>query len=129
MALVEFKDLPNTTTPLNAENLNKIQEANKYSTDEIEIGQWVDGKPIYRKVIRITLTTTQQSTSINVNNVSKIISFGGVTNTGLPINFYFQPANTFISTFVDTNNIYNICSSGYSGNTADVILEYTKTTD
>lgn len=103
-------------------------EEDIYSTTETKTNKvWIDGKDIYRKVIRITLTDTQQSTPINVNNVSKITSFDGVTATGLPINFYFQPANTFISTFVDTYNIYNICSPGYSGNTADVTVEYTKT--
>ena len=49
MALVEFTS--NSAPYINADNLNEIQKSNIYSTDEIEIGKWIDNKPIYRKVI------------------------------------------------------------------------------
>ena len=35
-----------------------------YSTDEIEIGTWIDGKPIYQKVVRVTLSSTAKSGSV-----------------------------------------------------------------
>lgn len=35
-----------------------------YSTDEIEIGTWIDGKPIYQKVVPVTLSSVAKSGSI-----------------------------------------------------------------
>ena len=35
-----------------------------YSTDEIEVGTWIDGKPIYQKVVQVTLSSTVKSGSV-----------------------------------------------------------------
>ena len=80
MALIEFKNLPDTSTPITAQNLNNnfnyldgeipdvlntqsnsttdtyscdyANGCNTYSTNEINTGKtWIDSKPIYRKVI------------------------------------------------------------------------------
>lgn len=44
-----------------------------YSTDEIEVGTWIDGKPIYQKVVPVTLSSTAKSGSV-VSDVTKIES-------------------------------------------------------
>lgn len=54
-----------------------------YSTNEIQIGTWIDGKPIYRKIIMppdtiVNSTLTPISSMIwYVENVKDIISFKG----------------------------------------------------
>ena len=55
-----WQDLPDTSTPINAENLNKMEQGiydanniGQYSTSEIAVGTWIDGKTIYRKVMII----------------------------------------------------------------------------
>lgn len=35
-----------------------------YSTDEIEVGTWIDGKPIYQKVVPVTLSSVAKSGSV-----------------------------------------------------------------
>lgn len=44
-----------------------------YSTDEIEVGTWIDGKPIYQKVVSVTLSSTAKSGSV-ASDVTKIES-------------------------------------------------------
>jgi hypothetical protein len=80
MEKIIFEDLPSTKTPLNAENLNKIQEnvennineinnKFKYSTEEQIIGTWF-GKPLYGKTFRLTNIGTEQS--LGLENVDDI---------------------------------------------------------
>lgn len=114
-----------------------------YSYEETRIGTWVDGKPLYRKAMNITLPkiTTENSgaiASVNISsmNIDKAISCKGYyINTGgvvcsLPhmsvsggnINFAgigFSPTSLTIS----GNRTYMSQRSGV------VTLEYTKTTD
>lgn len=47
MDKINFQNLPNTTTPVNATNLNQLQTnventLNTYSTNEIRIGTWIN---------------------------------------------------------------------------------------
>ena len=82
------------TTPLNAENLNQIQtnaenaintvqsnlnttnqnieNLTTYSTEEKVVGTWIDGKPIYRKVI--------ESTVANIESVINNLGFDVISD-------------------------------------------------
>jgi hypothetical protein len=114
-----------------------------YSFDEIEIGTWVDGKPIYRKVIAGTLAkdSGNKYTFANVSdiNIDQVINlYGNVVNkdtteqTTLQTSFnrttgLFTAVNMFYNR--ETENIYyNFINTdgGLSGSTANVVLEYTK---
>lgn len=49
MDKINFQNLPNTTTPVNATNLNQLQDnientLNTYSTTETIIGKWINRK-------------------------------------------------------------------------------------
>lgn len=135
MALIEFKDLPDTSTPINAENLNKIQENNIYSTDEIEIGKWIDSKPIYRKVI---VTTTSGQITHGISNYETIINMYGFVNISSGSGYGWQPVprvqdlTTYgisIGNFRATDFTLTIGSSYGPLSKAIIIVEYTKTTD
>ncbi|MBU5458903.1 hypothetical protein [Anaerostipes sp. MSJ-23] len=43
----------------------------EYSTDEIEVGTWIDGKPIYQKVVPVTLSSNAKGGSV-ASDVTKI---------------------------------------------------------
>lgn len=60
----------------------------KYSTAETIIGSWIDGRPVYRKVL--TGTTPDGSVTINhgISNFSRILNVGGWVQSG---NFGSQP--------------------------------------
>lgn len=134
-----WKDLPDTTTPLNASNLNHIEDGIKalyektfYSTTEQVVGTWIDGKPIYRKVINKTTaisannwTPFYYSTDLGISNIDFIRVIDAIlTKTGnVKESVWSSPArlqylNGYLSIFVD---------SDVSGE--QFIVEYTKTTD
>lgn len=144
-------------TPLSPENLNKVQNdlnetiteqgkmlndkitnANIYSTQEVNTGKkWIDGKPLYRKVISGYWSFETGDTNIahNISNLDLCIradlfridtghiswkfpyisasgGFTGITNV--------TPENVIVKAYNDTWSNKN---NGY------IILEYTKITD
>lgn len=116
---------------------------NVYSTEETVCGKWIDGKPIYRKVIPGTLASESgdallfanvselkvdrlinlYGNMIDKNNVGQIvfpISYNRVNTLTAAINMFYG---------VETGSIFYdfLNNSGkYSGCTAYVVLEYTK---
>ena len=143
MALIEFKNLPDTSTPLSAENLNnnfnELNNRDVYSTEEQCIGKWIDGKPIYRKVVQFTIgainTANQHSLGITAQ---AIVGWKGYfknsSNQYWPMdNFYVDGSTTSgIWVFADAANgiLYEQHNYSYpTGKQATVIIEYTKTTD
>lgn len=148
----------NSTPALNSTNLNKLQDNiedsiksqktlsdtdtyscnyinqnNTYSTSETLTGKiWIDGKPIYRKVINKTTTISANnwtpfyySTDLGISNIDFIRVIDAIlTKTGnIKESVWSSPArlqylNGYLSIFVD---------SDVSGE--QFIVEYTKTTD
>ena len=113
----------------------KILEMATYSTEEVKTGEyWIDGKPIYRKVITITPTTTDQIVvNHNIANVDKIWlsnkSFLDIDGVGLPVNYY-RNADTFIWAHVSIDNCQcKVSAPGWLNKTMYFVVEYTKTTD
>ena len=105
-----------------------------YSTDEMIIGRWIDGKPIYRKVVQGNITSKNQSLFVVNENVETMISIRGYDfSNGIyyfPFN-YAQDGSTQKAIFYkkDTDTIEFRSNSSGSGEVFVVILEYTKTTD
>ena len=102
----------------------------KYSTDEIIVGTWVDGKPIYRKYVTSILFTQSQQSWINALDISSYhidtithctFYSSGNQNQGL------TPQSSLL-TQINGNylQVYsNIVFEGFKS----CLLEYTKTTD
>ena len=105
-----------------------------YSTDEMIIGRWIDGKPLYRKVVQGNITSKNQSLFVVNENVETMISIRGYDfSNGIyyfPFN-YTQDGSTQKAIFYkkDTDTIEFRSNSSESGEVFVVILEYTKTTD
>ena len=103
-----------------------------YSTDEMIIGKWIDGKPIYRKVVQGNITSKNQSLFVVNANVETMISIRGYDfSNGIyyfPFN-YTQDGSTQKAVFYkkDTDTIEFRSNSSESGEVFVVILEYTKT--
>lgn len=118
-----------------------------YSTEEIVVGKWIDGKPIYRKVIDLGILPNTDIVRIphNIDNLDRIISMNGMAKSlrqnlllpfpyslgkdgfnsdgtvkvnTVPINIYEEQGNIVVYTLSDRSDM-----TGY------VILEYIKTTD
>ena len=110
--------------------------SNIYSLKEIVVGRWIDGRPIYRKVIYGT--TGKMSTWVKIGeleNKETVISLRGITNdingNLLPVPFSSQ---MYVAVgALDGNNENTVCINAGSANfvycPAMIFVEYTKTTD
>ena len=114
--------------------VESLPTENVYSTEETQIGTWIDGKPLYRKVFNVGIPG-KKDIVINISDLPK----DTVTN-----------CYVFLSTFgLNTENLYISCSSYNNLNLyiisneihidlgqesrinkpTYVVIEYTKSTD
>ena len=123
-------------------NINGEDEyyTNDYSAAEQVIGKWINGKPIYRKVITYgtmpTGPTDSPTFNHNIANIDLITHWYGfcVNNDGLQYNFDHVAAvnmgsNMTIATRINKQWIQIAVSSDMSAFTGYFVIEYTKTTD
>lgn len=105
--------------------------ANNFSTSETIIGTWIDGKPIYRKVLSYDSLSAEEVGSISLADLSIdiLINLYGFENSSryqnVPIVFYNQNLYNFV--YVENNVVY--FKVGWDATDVYIIVEYTKTTD
>lgn len=121
------------------EKFIKKDEGEVYSTEEVRIGTWTDGKPLYRKVIKVTPTISNSEYSkyefthkiTNIDVITKVDAFTK-NNYGetwpLP-NMSSSSSGTGIKSVDRTKVIIYSMREGWSGWDFYITLEYTKTTD
>lgn len=120
-----------TTEPYSCNYVNGL---NGYSTTEQRIGTWIDGKPLYRKVVDCGALPNNaiKSTAHGISNLDKIIYLNGIaynSTTFLPIQ-WVEIENKGVQMNADYTNINIITNRNLSNITQTYItLEYTKTTD
>lgn len=119
-----------TTDGYSCDYVNGI---NTYSTDAIRIGTYANGKPIYRKIITGTTTTSgSQSTHLIDSNLQQPLKVDGFVDIGggtfIPLAYSNMGAPDFY--FVDNGNLkVQVGNSGFANKSFYAIIEYTKTTD
>lgn len=112
----------------------QISKQNSYSTSEINTGKkWIDGKPIYRKVIDLgtlyvgTGEVEQAHNITNLDRFTKLYSYA-IASNGETLTLPWIDGNTIIRLYATSTKV-GIGSVNLSGTwNATVILEYTKTT-
>ena len=152
MAKITFEDKVALNPQPSVAEKNKCTDANineiktcvndncTYSSSEVCVGEWIDGKPLYRKVIEDTTPTTtdgnlaNKSVPINVSNVSFIY-----IDKALIVGSSTYNCNTLVSTMsfsygvrfeVNATNVVIYSNSGvWSNLPVKIVIEYTKTTD
>ena len=110
-----------------------------YSTGEVKIGTWIDGKPLYRKVFEITTYAT--AFNLSTQNIERLVSIQGMLQRSDYINIW-QPipsrldnagmsAQFGVITLGNSTNVNVVFGSNWSNSFRRIvfILEYTKTTD
>lgn len=112
----------------------EIANKEKYSTTEQVIGTWIDGKPIYRKVINFgTLpNATTKEVAHNISSLGNVVNLYGVANNGdtyIPLPRSHSQSN--VNIVLEMNKTKIIVNTGYnfSSYSAYITVEYTKTTD
>lgn len=128
-------DIPDTNK-CNASDMNEIKQVvnenaniNEYLTTEQVIGKWVDGKPVYRKVIHTTQAGLNIDLAHNINNISCVINKEIVSTLGQ--NTYFENNGTFTLKikYANNSNVGIDIDDAFQGWNIYITLEYTKTTD
>lgn len=111
-----------------------VSESNTYSTNEIEIGRWIDGKPIYRKVIVATTVAGANSINTGISNIDRMIKWEGSTkqansNVG-GLSYYISSTDFSVCYYAGGSNQFIIrTGSSYGFGQTVIICDYTKTTD
>nr|DAK70381.1 MAG TPA: hypothetical protein [Bacteriophage sp.] len=104
-----------------------------YSENEQRIGTWIDGKPVYRKVIKyVGGFATGQGTRIKhgIENLGLITHNEMIcVSTRKIFPFVTQGVQTGISDYDDTTITVWSTGDSWDSRTWAFILEYTKTTD
>ena len=115
-----------------------INGLNTYSTTEQRIGTWIDGKPLYRKVLQSSSITLNDGVVLStISNIDKVCNMRGMISSSTGFN---QPIGMiYIDTFDRNNYIwldkgtgevkYRLKSGWNAINYIMVVVEYTKTTD
>ena len=113
------------------QNLDGLEN---YSTDEIKIGTWIDGKPLYRKIY--TISNPQNSNTNYVNlaslNIATVVNLKGFYSTSFgtfSIPFYDSENNYSVMFVNDNNQLRGRIVTSSNITDTKVIIEYTKTTD
>ena len=107
-----------------SKNMNNV-----YSTSEINTGKtWIDGKPIYRKVVSVVINDRYTNVPFSVGQ-DKITFYYGlfIKTDGSRITDYYWNDNDYARLFF--SNITTIAirtDPSWVGATANIILEYTK---
>ena len=145
MDKINFENWPSTETPLSAEILNQLQTnienainaTSDYSSIETIVGTWINGKPIYRKVIDIGNLPNDDIKNVahNISNLGFVSRLYLAITSG--ISFYnanMAGTSTIYSggTVVvraTNDNIQIGTTHDYSSHSGYAIIEYTKTTD
>ena len=109
-----------------------VNDCNTYSTDETFTGKyWIDGKPIYRKVITGTTpsTSTYGSTTVGISNLDTMTSILGVIDRSDGYRV-FMPLNNsdFDCAYRDASDAFIVhpVASNYMSSSFRVAFEYTK---
>lgn len=112
-----------------------INGLNNYSTDEVRIGTWINNKPLYRKVVSVTLingTVNSEVISLNIEHSHILCSWVDYENKEIQLPVVNPTDAWQVRPYTNNNNkaiqITNT-NSDYVGKTAYVVVEYTKTTD
>lgn len=112
------------------------QDTNNYSTEETVIGTWINGKPIYRKVLMVTSPTNNNATVVATQPEIEIaIKLYGMTlsavnepipshSTAFYLRTWFRCEQHQIVVQASAENGVN-----YLGVPMFIIIEYTKSTD
>ena len=110
-----------------------VQGFEDYSEEEKIIGRWIDGKPIYRKVVKLLEDITVKDSKwvdmkIDATNVERVI-YGCIQNS-----YSVQHYGIWVNPSTNTFNIISsrsdeIIYKKYDIDKSIIILEYTKTTD
>ena len=110
-------------------NLGNVKNEVNYSTDEQVIGTWIDGKPLYRKVVVIDNPSEGMTFSIaNIDEPINII-WKQARSSGLYFSYGHDGTSYSVIYFDSTSKNFVVQMGGGFNGKMVAIVEYTKTID
>lgn len=106
-----------------------------YSTEEVKIGTWIDGKPLYRKTIvanfelQFATQVTCYDVRHNISNIDKVVHSEMTDGTKYIPNLSMSGGTTTIDYVSSTMIEIRYINDSWSSRDWYITLEYTKTTD
>lgn len=128
--MIEENPTPTAYTPY--QNLDGYDN---YSTNEERVGTWIDGKPIYRKVINAGTVSASNTNIGSISNIDTLVSIKGTAYSsqftqryGIP-NVHSDISSFYINLLMAGDNVVIRFGSGTTSLEKVVaIIDYTKTT-
>lgn len=115
------------------EGYEEVENPELYSTEEVKTNKvWIDGKPIYRKVMVLTLPATDTDTKFGyfTADFETIVNIEGIAETA---DQYFPMDNTYHNAWTwsvyiirASKEIRGLVGTNIATNKAYLIVEYTK---
>ena len=123
-----------STSATDTYSCNYVNGLETYSIDETRIGTWIDGKPIYRKVVARNQTisngTTISTSGLSINEIIKIKSINKDSNNYYFYDEYYDSSTSKINLhYRSSNNTIEAWAGSGNSFTSTIWIEYTKTTD
>lgn len=115
--------------------VNTLRTQDSYSTEEVNTGKkWIDGKPIYRRVIDDWTPSVSSSYDVTSWNIDKMVNIGGfiveVNGNILNIPYYVGSHDGLAIHLNNTKtSLIAIITGSYATTNVVAVIEYTKTTD
>lgn len=110
--------------------VESVPYENAYSTEENLIGRWIDGKPLYRKVLSGTLVSEVTNILIDTQGFEyKFLNGSLLSDTSvLPINYYTGPEKYWCHSYIDVSSsmVTIEAASAYINKKYVIELLYTK---
>ena len=127
--------IDNTSTNSQVAGAKAVYDAtlDNYSTTEKVVGTWIDGKPLYEKVVTGTISSNsevqiQMETSITMRKMNGNIKEGTTLQYSVP---YYAGSTDFTHIFFSQSSFKLFVKSGttHGYGTFEIVCQYTKTTD
>lgn len=127
--VMSSEDMDDVVTPLPSVGARY----HKYSTEEQVVGEWIDGKPLYERIVTGITLTHGTSVSFGISDIDELVEFtfikGFRDGNAWYRSTYYYTATDYFSLLPSTDGtVYCLCpSKTYT----DVMFKvrYTKTTD
>lgn len=126
---------PIAVSSMSTQIANIVGGGHTYSTDEQEVGTWIDGSPVYEKVVDLGAlpNNTTKNVAHGISNLGLVISavFVAKDTSGQYIQMPFTVAkdgyiNYQVSVYLTSTNIVIEAGSNRSTYSGYAILRYTK---
>lgn len=127
--VMQSGDMDDVVTPLPSVGARY----HRYSTEEQVVGEWIDGKPVYERIVTGITLTDKTVVSFGISDIDELVEFTFIKgfrdgNTWYRNTYYYKDTD-YLSLLSSTDGtVYCLCPSKTYTN-AMFKVRYTKTTD